>query len=178
MSIVAFDGHKLFYDSICVGGSREFAVDKVHISKDKRLIACSVGVWGTARAVIQDFFDRVKRDPFILKSDTFIPSLDMNPRALEDYSGDIIIIDVQEQRMWMYDEYINGFGEIPFAPFIIGHERVQSIVGLSLDAVDDSKWNKIAFDLSYLENSRHFNDRVTAAPYKLIDLASMETSVL
>lgn len=176
MSIVAFDGEKVFYDSICVGGGfREFAVEKVHVSNDKRLVSCSVGVWGMACSVVQDFFDRAIADPFILDKDIFIPSTELPEKVLEDYSGDIIIIDTVRQRLWMYDEYINGFGAVPYKPFIIGHERAQAIVALSVDATDEKKWDKIAFDLSVVADSRHFNDRVTASPYKVIDLASMET---
>lgn len=176
MSIVAFDGKEVFYDSICVGsGFREFTVEKVHVSNDKRLVSCSVGVWGMACAVVQDFFDRTSNDPTLLDKDIYIPSCDLPEKVLEEYSGDIIIIDTANKRLWMYDEYINGFGAVPYKPFIIGHERAQAIVALSVDATDESKWDKIAFDLSVVQNSRHFNDRVTAAPYKVIDLASMET---
>ena len=176
MSIVAFDGKKVFYDSICVGGGfREFTVEKVHVSNDKRLVSCSVGVWGMACSVVQDFFDRTSANPELLEQDIFIPSTELSEKVLEDYSGDIIIIDTVRQRLWLYDEYINGFGAVPYKPFIIGHERAQSIVALSIDATDDNKWDKIAFDLSVVQNSHHFNDRVTAAPYKVIDLASMET---
>ena len=176
MSIVAFDGKQVFYDSICVGsGFREFAVEKVHISNDNRLVSCSVGVWGMACSVVQDFFDRAIADPSILDKDIFIPCSELSEKILEDYSGDIIIIDTVRQRLWMYDEYINGFGAVPYKPFIIGHERAQAIVALTVDATDEQKWEKIAFDLSVVQNSRHFNDRVTAAPYKVIDLASMET---
>ena len=179
MSIVAFDGKQVFYDSICVGsGFREFAVEKVHVSNDKRLVSCAVGVWGMACAVVQDFFDRTSNDPTLLDKDIYIPSCELSEKVLEDYSGDIIIIDTINKRLWMYDEYINGFGAVPYKPFIIGHERAQSIVALSIDATDDKKWDKIAFDLSVVQNSHHFNDRVTAAPYKVIDLASMETHVV
>ena len=176
MSIVAFDGKQVFYDSICVGsGFREFAVEKVHVSNDKRLVSCSVGVWGMACSVVQDFFDRTSTNPELLEQDIFIQSTELPEKVLEDYSGDIIIIDTVRQRLWMYDEYINGFGAVPYKPFIIGHERAQAIVALSVDATDESKWDKIAFDLSVVADSRHFNDRVTASPYKVIDLASMET---
>ena len=176
MSIVAFDGKQVFYDSICVGGGfREFAVEKVHVSSDERLVSCSVGVWGMACSVVQDLFDRAIADPSILDKDIFIPCSELSEKVLEDYSGDIIIIDTVRQRLWMYDEYINGFGAVPYKPFIIGHERAQAIVALSVDATDEDKWDKIAFDLSVVQNSHHFNDRVTAAPYKVIDLASMET---
>ena len=179
MSLVAFDGEKVFYDSICVGGDfREFTVEKVHVSNDKRLVSCSVGVWGMACAIVQDFFDRALSDPTILDKDIFIPSCELSEKVLEDYSGDIIIIDTANKRLWMYDEYINGFGAVPYKPFIIGHERAQAIVALTVDATDEQKWEKIAFDLSVVQNSRHFNDRVTAAPYKVIDLASMETHVV
>lgn len=176
MSIVAFDGKKVFYDSICVGsGFREFTVEKVHVSSDERLVSCSVGVWGMACSVVQDFFDRAIADPSILDKGIFIPCSELSEKILEDYSGDIIIIDTVRQRLWMYDEYINGFGAVPYKPFIIGHERAQAIVALTVDATDEQKWEKIAFDLSVVQNSHHFNDRVTAAPYKVIDLASMET---
>ena len=176
MSIVAFDGKQVFYDSICVGsGFREFAVEKVHVSLDQRLVSCSVGVWGMACSVVQDFFDRALSDPTILDKEIFIPSCELSEKTLASYSGDIIIIDTHNKRMWLYDEYINGFGAIPYKPFIIGHERAQAIVALSIDATDEDKWDKIAFDLSVVQNSHHFNDRVTAAPYKVIDLSSMET---
>ena len=176
MSIVAFDGKEVFYDSICVGGGfREFTVEKVHVSSDKRLVACSVGLWGMARSVIQDFFDRTRANPELLEQDIFIPNTELSEKVLEGYSGDIIIIDTHNKRMWLYDDYINGFGAVPYKPFIIGHERAQAIVALSVDATDESKWDKIAFDLSVVADSHHFNDRVTAAPYKVIDLASMET---
>ena len=176
MSIVAFDGKEVFYDSICVGsGFREFTVEKVHVSSDERLVSCSVGVWGMACSVVQDFFDRTSTNPKLLEQDIFIPSTELPEKVLEAYSGDIIIIDTVRQRLWMYDEYINGFGAVPYKPFIIGHERAQSIVALTVDATDEKKWDKIAFDLSVVADSRHFNDRVTASPYKVIDLASMET---
>ena len=176
MSIVAFDGKQVFYDSICVGsGFREFTVEKVHVSSDKRLVSCSVGVWGMACSIVQDLFDRAIADPFILDKAIFIPCAELSEKVLEDYSGDIIIIDTVRQRLWLYDEYINGFGAVPYKPFIIGHERAQAIVALSVDATDEGKWDKIAFDLSVVQNSHHFNDRVTAAPYKVIDLSSMET---
>ena len=176
MSIVAFDGEKVFYDSICVGGDfREFTVEKVHVSSDERLVSCSVGVWGMACSIVQDLFDRAIADPSILDKDIFIPCSELSEKILEDYSGDIIIIDRIAKRMWMYDEYINGFGCVPYKPFVIGHERAQSIVALTVDATDEKKWDKIAFDLSVVADSRHFNDRVTASPYKVIDLASMET---
>lgn len=181
MSIVAFDGSHILYDGICVGGvcgSRQFHVDKVRVSNDKRFVACSVGVWGVACAVTQEFFDMLEEAPDRLANKMFFPVTPLDESIREEYSGDIYIIDNDLQCIWMYDEYANGFCRIPLEPFVIGHERAMATVILSLGAVSADKWDKMVFDLRMVAMSHHFNDRVTAPPYKLLSLSTGEEKAL
>lgn len=177
MSIVAFDGSSVFYDSICVSNHyRQFSVTKVHISPDNRLVACAVGSWGVAQKLIQQFFDMAARDGSALRKETFIevPAI----AEKDDFSGDIIIIDCVAKRCWLYDEYADGFGTMPYEPFIIGHERAYAVAAAHIDTLDNSKWEELAFHLEVIARSPHFSGRVTAAPYRLISLDDLSVREL
>lgn len=174
MSIVAFDGTDVFYDSICVSSrERELKANKVHVSPDQRFIACSVGSWGWGMLLAQRFFDIAVISEHNLRDDLFIPA-----SSAENLEGsgevELIVLDLIERRAWMYDDCVDGFGALPLEPFIIGHTRAVSAVASKIDLIDSSKWAQIASDLQAIEGNTHFNDRVTKAPYHVLSTQTLK----
>lgn len=174
MSIVAYDGKSVFYDSICVAsGTRQLSVPKVHVSNCSRYIACGVGLWGHACSLFQTMFDALASDAELSNKRIFIPAkVDVMEEG--EYSGgsEYYIIDTATNALWLYDDHAYGFCRSGETGFIIGHERAAAIVSMRINCTDENKWASIASDLSELERSPYFNDRVTAAPYYVYDVVS------
>lgn len=173
MSIVAFDGTTVFYDSVCVGASHAFAVDKVVVSKPLGMIACSVGVWGCAMRIIQTLFQKIAEDK--PKSHAIFIEVDvLDDDNFNEYDGEVYIIDALNNRMWMFDKWAKGFCAVPLQKFVIGHERCSAIAITHLDAVNADKWIHLADELTVQRMNPRYPDVVTMSPYYVIPLASLE----